>query len=128
MMESTWRAAAFLMAGLPLLGISGSALAADPAAGKAVFTSQCGICHSVVSGKNGVGPSLFGIVGRKTGGVPGFHYSPANQNANIEWNEQTLEQYLKAPMTTIPGTTMGYAGVKDDVQRANLVAYIGTLK
>jgi cytochrome c len=103
-------------------------MGADPAAGKAVFTSQCGVCHSVVPDKNGVGPSLFGLVGRKSGSVLGFHYSAANHAANIVWDEQTLDPYLKSPMTTIPGTTMGYAGVKDDQKRADLIAYLATLK
>ena len=118
-------AAAVVTAGLLL---STTALAADPAAGKTVFATQCGICHAVVPDKNGVGPSLFGLVGRKSGSVPGFHYSAANQAANIVWDEQTLDPYLKSPMTTIPGTTMGYAGVKDDQKRADLIAYLATLK
>jgi cytochrome c len=115
----------FLATGLLL---PAAAMGADPAAGKAVFTSQCGVCHSVVPDKNGVGPSLFGLVGRKSGSVLGFHYSAANHAANIVWDEQTLDPYLKSPMTTIPGTTMGYAGVKDDQKRADLIAYLATLK
>ena len=86
------------------------------------------MCHSVQPGRNMVGPSLAGIVGRKTGEVPGFHYSPANKSADLVWDEPTLDDYLKAPMAKIPGTTMTYAGVKDDQQRANLLAYITTLK
>ncbi|MGD0109149.1 MAG: cytochrome c family protein [Rhodopila sp.] len=113
---------------LSAIGTADPARAQDPAAGKAVFTSQCAVCHPIQSGRNSVGPSLFGIVGRKTGSVPGFHYSAANSNANIVWDEATLNNYLKAPMTAIPGTTMGYAGLKDDAQRANLVAYLATLK
>jgi cytochrome c len=95
MAEPKFLTAVFLTAGLLLP-------AADPAAGKAVFISQCGICHSVLPDKNGVGPSLFGLIGRKSGSVPGFHYSAANQAANIVWDEQTLDPYLKSPMTTIP--------------------------
>ena len=102
--------------------------AADLAAGKSVFNSNCSICHSVQPGKNLVGPSLFGIMGRKTGSVPGFHYSPANQSANIIWDPATLDKYLQSPRSVIPGTIMTYAGVKDDTKRADLIAYLGTLK
>jgi cytochrome c len=104
------------------------AQAADPAAGKSVFNANCSICHSVQPGKNLVGPSLFGIMGRKTGSIPGFHYSPANQNANITWDPATLDKYLQSPRAVIPGTIMTYAGLKDDTKRADLIAYLGSLK
>jgi cytochrome c len=104
------------------------ARAADPAAGQAVFKSVCSICHAAQAGKNGVGPSLFGVVGRKTGAVPGFHYSVGNQNANLTWDEATLDKYLQSPKTIVPGTTMSYAGLKDDTRRADLIAYLATVK
>jgi cytochrome c2 len=113
---------------LAVAGIGWQAWAADPAAGKAVFSSVCSICHSIQPGKNGVGPSLFGVVGRKTGSVPGFHYSPANQNANLIWDTATLDKYLQGPRTVIPGTLMTYSGLKDDTKRADLIAYLATLK
>src|SRR5215472_8507208 len=90
------------------LGSIVAANGADPNEGKAVYSSVCSICHSVQPGKNLVGPSLFGIMGRKTGSVPGFHYSPANQNANLTWDQATLDKYLQAPRATIPGTSMIY--------------------
>ena len=113
---------------LAVAGFDPQAQAADPAAGKSVFNSVCGICHSVQPGKNMVGPSLAGVVGRKTGEVPGFHYSPANQGANITWDEATLDKYLQSPRTVMPGTIMTYAGLKDDTKRADLIAYLATLK
>jgi cytochrome c len=119
---------ATIMASLALAGLSAPAQAADPAAGKAVFSSVCSICHSVQAGKNGIGPSLFDVVGRKTGSVPGFHYSPANQSANLTWDQATLDKYLQSPRTVIPGTIMTYAGLKDDTKRADLIAYLATLK
>ena len=117
-----------VLVGAAVLGTVGTAQAADPAAGKSAFNSYCSICHSPQAGRNMVGPSLFGVVGRKTGSVPGFHYSPANQNANITWDEATLDKYLQAPRTVIPGTTMTYGGLKDDAKRADLIAYLATLK
>jgi cytochrome c len=121
------RLAAVLMT-LALTANASQVLAADPSAGKSVFTSACSICHSVQPDKNMVGPSLFGLIGRKTGSVPGFHYSPANQSANITWDQATLDRYLQSPRSVIPGTTMTYGGLKDDTKRADLIAYLSTLK
>ena len=117
-----------IMGSLWLAGIGTQAKAADPAAGKSVFNSYCSICHSVQPGKNMVGPSLFGVVGRKSGAVPGFRYSPANQSANITWDQAILDKYLQSPRSVIPGTIMTYAGLKDDSKRADLIAYLATLK
>ncbi len=116
---------------VPLLlgpGTFGTAMAGDPAAGQRVFKSLCSICHSVQAGKNGMGPSLFGVVGRKTASEAGFHYSVGNQNANLTWDESTLDKYLASPKTVVPGTTMSFAGVKDDTKRSDLIAYLATLK
>jgi cytochrome c len=104
------------------------AYAADPAAGQATFKSACGLCHSPQPGRNMTGPSLFGIMGRKTGSETGFKYSTANQNANITWGPETLDKYLEAPRAVIPGTIMTYAGLKDPAKRADMIAYLGTLK
>jgi cytochrome c2 len=116
------------MALLVAAGLCEQVQAADPAAGKSVFGSVCSICHSAQPGKNGIGPSLFDVVSRKTGSVPGFHYSPANQNSNLTWDSATLDKYLQSPRTVIPGTIMTYAGLKDDTKRADLIAYLATLK
>ncbi len=107
---------------------SGPAHAADAAAGQAVFKTQCGICHAVVQGKNMVGPSLFGIVGRHSGTVDGFRYSAPNKSANITWEPAILDKYLTSPKDVVPGTIMTFAGLKDDTKRADLIAYLGTLR
>jgi len=105
-----------------------SVRAADATAGQAVFKTQCGICHSPLAGKNMVGPSLFGIVGRKSGSIEGFHYSAPNKSADIVWNADILDKYLTAPREVVPGTIMTYAGLKDDAKRADLIAYLETLR
>lgn len=105
-----------------------AANAADAGAGRAVYQSSCEICHSVQPGQNKIGPTLFGVVGRKTGSVPGYKYSVANEKADLTWDDATLEKYLQAPRATIPGTKMTYAGVKDAKKRADLIAYLDTLK
>lgn len=110
------------------IGFPINANAGDPAAGQSIFKTQCSICHAVLSGKNSIGPSLFGVVGRKSGSVAGFHYSQANQSDNLTWDEATLDKYLLSPKTVVPGTTMIYAGLKDDTKRADLIAYLATVK
>ena len=118
-----------IFAVITLLAGSWSTLAhaADPAAGQAVFKTQCGICHSAAQGKNMVGPSLFSIMGRKSGSIEGFHYSAANKGANITWDATILNKYLTSPREVVPGTTMTYAGLKDDTKRGDLIAYLATL-
>jgi cytochrome c2 len=101
-----------------------SAAEGDPAAGKRVF-GQCSACHTVVKGKNGLGPSLNGVVSRKAGTAEGFkNYSPAMQKSDIVWTEENLAKYLKDPKGFIPGNRMIFAGLKKDEDIANVVAYI----
>jgi cytochrome c len=103
------------------------ARAQDAEAGQKVFKQQCGLCHDVAAGKNRVGPSLFGVVGRKAGTVEGFHYSDGNKNSGVTWDQATLDKYLADPRGTVPGTTMTYAGVKNDQQRKDIIAYLSSL-
>jgi cytochrome c len=121
----TWLAAAALGA---VITVSLPAQARDAAAGQAVFKSQCSICQSPAVGKNNVGLSLFGVVGRHTASVTGFHYSAGNQTANLTWTEGALEKYLDSPKAIVPGTTTSFAGIKDADKRADLIAYLSTLK
>ena len=105
-----------------------SAQAGDAAAGKSVFRAQCSICHSSSEGKNIVGPSLFGVVGRHTASVTGFRYSAANQGANLTWDEAMLDKYLDSPKVIVPGTAMNFSGIKDADKRADVITYLATLK
>lgn len=105
-----------------------AAQAGDAAAGEKIFKTQCGACHSPLAGKNLVGPSLFGVVGRKSGSIEGFRYSAANKAAEIEWTEDKLDTYLQNPKAMVPGTIMTYVGLKNETQRADLIAYLATLK
>ncbi len=113
---------------LLLAAASQPAAAGDPAAGKSVFQANCSICHTVQPAQNKIGPTLFGVIGRKTGSVAGYSYSQANQAANVTWNDTTLDKYLESPRGVIPGTKMTYAGVKDAERRADLISYLETLK
>jgi cytochrome c len=118
-------AAALIGLAIPL---AAPASAADAENGEKVFKQQCGACHSPVAGKNGVGPSLFGIVGRTAGSVDGFRYSAANKGSGIAWTAEKLDPYIKNPKEIVPGTTMPYIGLKDDAKRADLIAYLETVK
>jgi len=102
------------------------AFAQSSNAGKEVY-AQCSACHSV-DGSNGVGPTLQGVMGRKAGSVAGFRYSRAMKGSSIVWDDKTLDAYVADPQKTIPGNVMPFAGIADAKQRADLVAYLQTLK
>jgi glycosyltransferase involved in cell wall biosynthesis len=76
------------------------------------------------AGKNMLGPSLHGLIGRKAGSVPGYAYSPAMKNANVTWTDDTLSKYLSDPKAFIPGDKMAFAGVKDPSKLGDLLAYL----
>jgi cytochrome c len=116
-----------VIAGLLLAGSTTAALAADPVAGEKIFKTQCSICHAVVAGENRIGPTLFGVVGRRAGSVPGFNYTADHKKLGIAWDAATLDKYLTNPRAMVPDTSMVYAGLKDDAERADLVAYLETL-
>jgi cytochrome c2 len=86
--------------------------------------AQCKICHSLEAGKNMIGPSLYGLIGRKAGSLPGFAYSPAMKNSNVTWNNDTLSKYLTDPKAFIPGDKMAFTGIKDPSKLGDLLAYL----
>lgn len=97
--------------------------AADAAAGQAIF-NRCKICHSLEPGKNIVGPSLHGVIGRKAGTGDNFTYSEAMKSSGIVWDDETLEKYLRDPKAVVPGGKMAFPGLKDDKQLADVLAYL----
>jgi cytochrome c len=97
------------------------AAAAEPARGEAVY-QRCLACHSLKY--NRVGPRHCGLFGRRAGTLKGYSYSTAMKNYRAIWNEKTLDHFLENPMMAVPGTKMGYAGVKDAQERADLIAYL----
>jgi cytochrome c len=106
--------------------LAAAAQAQDAEAGKSVF-GQCRACHQVgETAKNGVGPLLNGIIGRKAGTVEGYNYSEANKNSGKTWDEATFLAYIKDPRGFMPGNKMAYAGLKDDKRAADLLAYLKT--
>jgi cytochrome c2 len=113
---------------MAVLGSSATAMAAgDSSAGQTVFATHCAACHSTQPGKNVVGPSLAGIVGSKSGSVPGYEFSPAVKDANITWDDADLDKYLADPAGFIPGTRM-LINLPSETDRQNVIAYLNTLK
>ena len=95
----------------------------DVVRGEQVYT-RCFACHALE--RDRTGPRHCGLFGRKAGSVPGFEYSDAMKKSGIVWNEKTLALFLADPAKTVPGTSMGYAGVKDAQERNDLIAYLKT--
>ncbi|MCZ8315779.1 cytochrome c family protein [Phreatobacter sp.] len=111
------------VAASPLLAQS----AGDPAAGERVF-AQCRACHQVgETARNGVGPNLNGLFGRKAGTVEGFNYSPAFKTPAVAekvWSPENFAVYIRNPREVTPGTRMVFAGIRSDNQIADLTAYL----
>jgi cytochrome c len=83
---------------------------------------RCLACHSFV--RNRTGPKHCGLLGREAGGLTDYRYSAAMKDADVIWTAETLSEFLEAPLEFIPGTKMGYSGVKDPKERAALVEYL----
>ncbi|MBM3555740.1 MAG: cytochrome c family protein [Alphaproteobacteria bacterium] len=107
---------------LALLALAAPAFAAED--GKRLF-NHCRACHAVEKGgKNGVGPALHGLFGRKAGAAPGFKYSDALAQADLVWSEESLARFLADPKATIPGNRMAFAGFKRKEQTDAVIAYL----
>jgi cytochrome c len=102
-----------------------AASAADAVRGEEIYNSRCIACHSPDA--NRVGPKHRGVVGRKAGSLPDFHYSKALKSANLIWDEQTLDRWLTNPQAFLPGQRMNFK-VADPTDRADLIAYLKMLK
>ncbi len=100
----------------------------DPIRGAEIFGRLCHICHYNVPGREYIGPSLFGVVGRHVGREPGYHYSKADLAADLVFDAETLDRYITSPRGAIPGTAMTYKGISDPKMRADLIAYLETLR
>ncbi|MCE4558217.1 c-type cytochrome [Roseateles cellulosilyticus] len=103
--------------------------AGNAAAGQDVFAEHCAECHSAKDGKHKKGPSLFATLGRPAASLPGFaNYSAALKASGKTWTPDALDAYLTNPKTAVPGGTMKYDGLADAKARADLIAYLATLK
>lgn len=114
------------------MGAAGFATAADCdlALGKKSFKA-CAACHKLDEGKNGVGPSLFGVVGRAVASVDGYKYSKgmnAYSEGGVVWDAERLDRYLAKPKAEVKGTKMSYGGLRKDDRRAALICYLDTIR
>jgi len=95
----------------------------DAKAGKKVF-NKCKACHALKAGKNKIGPSLHGIIGRTAASVEGFKYSDAMKSSGVVWTDEKLDAYLTKPKAFMPGNKMVFVGLKKEKQRADVIAYL----
>lgn len=120
-----------LRVGLVVLCLAVAAVAArpvlpkgDPVAGEQVY-NRCLGCHS--PDRDRTGPRHCELFGRVAGSVDGFDYSVAMRKSDVTWDRVTLDQFLESPLTFMPGSRMGIAGIKDTKQRSDLIAYLEKL-
>ncbi|HOB46328.1 MAG TPA: c-type cytochrome [Zoogloea sp.] len=118
---------ALMLAALGALSLQAHA-AGDVEKGKDVFSTECAECHSVREGKNKKGPSLFAVVGRKAATVADATYSDALKASGILWSPDKVDAYVTAPKKLVPGGKMKYDGLASAAERADLIAYLATLR
>lgn len=112
----------------PLAPIAPLLASADVAAGEAVAKRQCGSCHTFNDGgKNGVGPNIYGVIGKPHGSAAGFTFSAALKGKEGPWSYEGMNAWLKKPAAYAPGTRMAFAGLNSDKQRADVILYLRSL-
>jgi cytochrome c len=103
-------------------------LASASAQRGADVAKQCQACHNFQEGQGPkIGPDLYNVVGRKIASVPGFNFSSALKSKNGAWDFNALNTWLTKPSAYAPGTAMTFAGLSNDKQRADVIAYLDTL-
>ena len=93
------------------------------------FNDHCRECHSFLKDDNRLGPSLYGVIGRKAGSLEGFAYSESLKDSGVTWDEPTLDKWIANPGAVIPGNQMRppYGGVADAAIRKRIIAYLKTI-
>jgi len=106
-----------------------SAGQADATEGADVFDGSCAECHSVSSSiKNKKGPSLYGVVGRPAGQVPGFDYSDGLKASGLTWTPDKISAYIEHPKAVIPSGKMKFDGLSDPKERSDVIEFLTTAK
>jgi cytochrome c2 len=98
--------------------------------GEGLFAEKCSGCHqSAPANINRIGPNLIGVIGRRVASLSGYpDYSPALRHLGGVWTKERLDEFLKTPRESCPGTAMDYAGAANASERAAIIAYLGTLR
>jgi cytochrome c len=129
--DPVWLGPMTMAQGMMGRGTMGSGMMQSPAppepgeTGASIFRSQCSQCHTIKAESSGrPGPNLHGLFGRKAGTAPGYAYSTPMRESGVVWNDTTLDQYIVAPHTYIPGNTMPFPGIAEKTARQRLVAYL----
>jgi cytochrome c len=107
------------------LAVSTIALAADAEHGKQLFQA-CAACHT--DRPDALGPSLKGVVGRKSAALEDFRYSNPMKRANLVWDEENLRAYIGNPQAKVPGNRMPFAGLHDPKDVDDVITYLKTLQ
>ena len=124
MMHPFLRALAVLGVSVPTACFAAGPVSGDSVRGQRIY-DRCIACHSIE--RDRTGPRHADLIGRRVGSVAGFAYSPVMRKAGeagMTWDEATLDRFLESPTKVFPGTRMGYAGIKDAQERADLIAYL----
>ena len=130
-MRSAMAALAMGIAGLILTcAVFGSARAqaGEGTGARPAGFAACTACHTTQAGKNGFGPSLAAVAGRRAASLASYSYSNALKKSGLVWNAATLDRWLTSPQRMVPGTRMPFTGIADPARRKEVVDYLLTLK
>src|SRR5947209_8674767 len=111
----------FWIASVAAIAATAPACAADATHGKELFQA-CIACHS--EKPDAIGPSLKGVVGRKSATLDDFRYSAPMRRANLTWDEVNLKAYISDPQATVKGNRMPFGGVREAKDADDIVAYL----
>lgn len=106
-------------------GMAGALEAGDATRGRELY-GQCRACHTPE--QNSIGPKHCGVVGREAASLPDFDYSPAMRKSGLTWTPEALDRFLQDPAKAVPGNFMPFGGISDARDRADLIAYLATLR
>ena len=102
--------------------------AGSPSGTPPIAFAQCRACHTVAAGRNMIGPSLHGIVGKPAASVAGFTYSNALKASGLTWDAGTLDAWLAGPAKLVPGSKMMFTGMPDPAKRKQVIDYLAAQK
>ena len=127
-MKEASRIAMAAFAAIALAGAAPALAGGSAEDGAKVFKTKCGTCHTVEAGKNRVGPSLHGVVGRPAASLAGFKYSESLRDTKLVWDDRALNAYLEDPKKVAPKGSMAFTGLKKEQEREDVIAYLKSVR